>query len=219
VQALNLEPGTRNLQLQPMLTSLPLSRFLNALRSPDPTPGGGSAAALAGAAGASLLAMVSALPKPRAASPADLDRLKNAGERCTAAAERLESLIDRDAVAYDAVMAAYRLPKGSDDERRVRSERIQGAMRGAIDVPLEVMRTCGDALIEAASVAALGNANAASDVEVGIALLAAGLEGARANVEINLGTVKDEVYVAAVRTEAGRVQMAADTAVASAHRP
>jgi formiminotetrahydrofolate cyclodeaminase len=201
-----------------MLTSLPLSGFLAALRSPDPTPGGGSAAALAGAAGASLLAMVSALPKPRAASPADLDRLKIAGERCTAAAERLESLIDRDAEAYDAVMAAYRLPRGSDDEKRARSERIQKAMRGAIDVPLEVMRTCGEAAVEAASIAPLGNPNAASDVEVGLALLAAGLQGARANVEINLGAVKDEGYIAAVRAEAERTQKAADTAAASARR-
>jgi formiminotetrahydrofolate cyclodeaminase len=200
------------------LTHLPLSRFLNALRSPDPTPGGGSAAALAGAAGASLLAMVSALPKPRAASPADLDRLESARERCTAAAERLEALIDRDAEAYDAVMAAYRLPKGSEDEKRARSARIRQAMRGAIDVPLEVMRTCGDALIEAASIAALGNPNAASDVEVGIALLTAGLQGARANVEINLGSVKDEGYATAVRTDVERMQKAADTAVAAARR-
>jgi formiminotetrahydrofolate cyclodeaminase len=201
-----------------MLTSLPLSRFLASLRSSDPTPGGGSAAALAGAAGASLLAMVAALPKARASNPADLDRLKGAGDRSTALAERLESLIDRDSEAYELVMSAYRLPKGTEEEKRARSARIQDAVRGAIEAPLEVMRACADAIVEAAAVASLGNANAASDVEVGLELLMAGLKGARANVEINLGNVKDASYVGNVQAELTRVQREA-VAAARAARP
>ena len=201
-----------------MLTSLSLSRFLASLRSSDPTPGGGSAAALAGAAGASLLAMVAALPKARASNPDDLDRLKGAGDRSTALAERLESLIDRDSEAYELVMSAYRLPKGTEEEKRARSARIQDAARGAIEAPLEVMRACADAIVEAAAVASLGNANAASDVEVGLELLMAGLKGARANVEINLGSVKDASYVGNVQAELTRVQQEA-VAAARAARP
>lgn len=183
------------------LVDTSISSFLQALRSSAPTPGGGSASALAGAAGASLLTMVSALPKPRASGDADLQRLREAGDRCAAYAVQLEGLIDRDAGAYDMVMAAYRLPKNTDDEKAVRSERIQAAMKEAIESPLEMMRACAAALDEAAAVRDFGNANASSDVGVAVELLQAGLRGAQLNVEINLDSMKDTAYVAAVRSE------------------
>lgn len=179
-----------------------VSDLLAAFRSSDPTPGGGSAAALAGAVGASLLAMVSSLPKPRASSEKDLEDLRGAGSRCTALALELESLIDRDAEAYDMVVAAYRLPKGSADETATRAAGIQGALTAATEAPLDVMRRCAAALQFAGPVARLGNANAASDVRVAEGMLRAGLAGAAANVEINLGSVKDEAYVQRVRNEA-----------------
>ena len=89
-----------------------MSDLLAAFRSSDPTPGGGSASALAGAIGASLLAMVAALPKPRASSEEDMVALRDTGLRCTALAADLEPLVDRDADAYELVMERYRLPKG-----------------------------------------------------------------------------------------------------------
>jgi formiminotetrahydrofolate cyclodeaminase len=176
-----------------------LSTLLEEFRSAAPTPGGGSAAALAGALGASLLAMVASLPKPRATIDADLQRLGNAGARCTDLARRLEALIDRDAEAYDRVVSAYRLPKGSDAEKAARSAAIQAALKDAIEVPLDVMRACATAIDNAAVIAALGNANASSDVGVGVELLRAGRRGAQLNVEINLESVKDPEYVSAVR--------------------
>jgi len=185
-----------------------VSDLLAAFRSPDPTPGGGSAAALAGAAGASLLAMVAGLPKSRAASQEDLARLKAAGERCAAAAAALEALIDRDAGAYDLVMAAYRNPKATEEEKAARSAAIQAAMREAIAAPLDVMRAAAAAAEQGVVIAALGNPSASSDVRVGFALLGAGLRGAKLNVEINLGSVKDAAYVAAIREEIDTLERA-----------
>jgi formiminotetrahydrofolate cyclodeaminase len=185
-----------------------VTELLAALRSPDPTPGGGSAAALAGAAGASLLAMVASLPKSRAATEEDVARLKAAGERCTAAAVALEALIDRDAEAYDLVMAAYQKPKATDEDKAARSAAIQSAMREASAAPLDVMRSSAAAAEQGVVIAALGNPLASSDAQVGFALLGAGLRGAKLNVEINLGSVKDAVYVAKTRDEIDELERA-----------
>lgn len=190
--------------------------LLSAFRSSDPTPGGGSASALGGAVGASLLAMVAGLPKNAAATAADLERLQAAGARCADLALALESLIDRDAEAYEVVMGAYRLPKATDDEKAARSGRIQDGLRTATEVPLRVMRACMEAIEQGAVVARFGNRNASSDVQVGLELLAAGLRGARLNVEINLASLKDADYVMRVRDESGRLSLQCDRAVEAA---
>ena len=187
------------------LADASVSVLLAAIRSSEPTPGGGSASALAGAAGASLLAMVAGLPKPRANEAADLDRLKDAVVRCTAIAVRLESLIDEDSEAYNTVMAAFKLPKGSDEEKAARSNGIQRALTTATEAPLQVMHHCAEALSIAPAVIELGNENAVTDAQVGIGLLQAGLRGAAANVDVNLGSLKDATYVARVREEAARL--------------
>jgi formiminotetrahydrofolate cyclodeaminase len=182
-----------------------VSNLLAAFRSPDPTPGGGSAAALAGAIGSSLLAMVAALPKSRAATEEDAERLTAAGERCAALSAELEALVDRDSEAYDLVMAAYKRPKGTDEEKTARSADIQAAMRDAIAAPLAVMRACAATAEQGVVIAGLGNPSASSDVRVGFELLGAGLRGAGLNVEINLDSVKDEDYVAGIRGEVDRL--------------
>jgi methenyltetrahydrofolate cyclohydrolase len=190
------------------LTTLSVSDLLVAFRASDPTPGGGSAAALAGAVGASLLAMVAGLPKSRAATEEDAARLKAAGDRCAALAAELEALIDRDSEAYDLVMASYRKPKATDEEKAARSAGIQAAMRQAIAAPLAVMRTSAAAAEQGVVIATLGNPSAASDVRVGFELLGAALRGARLNVEINLGSVKDGEYAAKIRGEAEELERA-----------
>jgi len=183
------------------LTERRVDDLLQAFRSPDPTPGGGSAAALAGALGASLLAMVAGLPKSRAATEEDAERLQAAGRRCAAIAGDLTTLVDRDSEAYDLVVGAYQQPKRTDEEKSARSAAIQQAMRAAIAAPLDVMRACAAAAEQGVVVAALGNPSASSDVRVGFELLGAGLRGAKLNVEINLGSVKDAAYVETVRRD------------------
>jgi formiminotetrahydrofolate cyclodeaminase len=198
------------------LIDRPVGDLLAAFRSPDPTPGGGSASALAGAIGASLLAMVSGLPKSRAATEEDVERLAAAGTRCGELAERLADLVDADASAYEQVVSAYRLPKVSDADKQKRTLRIQEALRHATDTPLNVMRTCSAAIEQGEVVAQFGNPNASSDVQVAMEMLGAGLRGARLNVEINLGSVKDAAYAEHVRAEAGRLSLEAERGIAAA---
>jgi methenyltetrahydrofolate cyclohydrolase len=187
------------------LTHKSVKALLEEFRSAAPTPGGGSAAALAGAVGASLLAMVAGLPKPRASADPDLQTLRQAGERSTALAIELEGLVDRDSEAYELVVSAYRLVKGTDEEKAVRARRIQEALVVAIAAPLDVMRACRAAMALGPALQEHGNPNAASDVQVGLELLGAGLRGARLNVEVNLASVKDPAYVAKVTAEIGRL--------------
>lgn len=198
------------------LTGKTISDALAAFRSSDPTPGGGSAAALAGAVGASLLAMVAGLAKPRTSTGAEAVELRDAGVRCTVLASHLEALIDRDAEAYDMVVRAYRLPKGTDDEKVARTARIQEALKAATDAPLDVMRRCEEALGFASTIGRLGNPNAGSDVQVAIYMLRAGLAGAAENVAINLGNVNDAVYVARVRKESAVLSESAGATAPSA---
>jgi methenyltetrahydrofolate cyclohydrolase len=191
------------------LTALSVSELLSAFRSSEPTPGGGSASALASAVGASLLAMVAALPKPRTTGEQDVNRLAEAGRGCTALAVQLEALIDQDSAAFDLVVGAFRLPKSTDDEKAARAGAIQKALIAATEAPLEVMRRSSAALSLSSTVSDLGNQNAASDVQVAIGLLRAGLQGARHNVEINLGSVKDAAYVERVVKESARLSESA----------
>ena len=156
---------------------------------------------MSGAVGASLLAMVAGLPKPQATSDEDLATLQHAGARCTDLALQLERLVDKDTEAYDLVVGAYRMPKATDEEKAARTAGIQSALQAATDAPLEVMRRCAEALGFADAVGRFGNANAASDAKVAVALLGAGLAGAHENVETNLGSVKDVAYAQRVREE------------------
>lgn len=188
-----------------MLVDLSVHDLLAKFSSSDPTPGGGSASALSSAIGASLLMMVCGLPKTKSNSDEDRTRLQAAALTLTGYRQELTEAVDADTRAYDQVVAAYKLPKATDDEKRVRKDAIQRAMRAATDVPLRVMRLSADALKESAIVAAHGHSGASSDVGVAIALLKAGLEGARLNVDINVGSIADEPYVSAVRAEVGRL--------------
>jgi methenyltetrahydrofolate cyclohydrolase len=201
-----------------LLTEQTVETFLAAIRSSNPTPGGGSASALAGAMGASLLAMVAGLPKSRAETAEDAERLKAAGGQCAALARDLETLIVRDSDAYNQVLAAYKLPKGTDAEKAARSAAIQEGFSAAIAAPLDVMRACAAAAEQSVVVASLGLASASSDVQVGVELLNAALRGARLNVETNLGSVKDADYVANVRSDARDLERAIAQETAAARR-
>lgn len=198
------------------LSAHPLPELLAAFRSSEPTPGGGSASALAGAVGASLLAMVAGLAKPRATTQEDLERLTVAGARCGALSEQLSALIDRDSDAYNLVVGAFRLPKGTDEEKAARGHAIQAAMHAATTTPLEVMRACEDGIEEAGVVAAFGNRNASSDVRVALELLGAGLRGAKVNVEINLGSVKDAAFAGTAKADAERMAAGGEAGIAAA---
>ena len=200
------------------LIDQPLRDLLSSFSSTDPTPGGGSASALASALGASLLMMVTGLTKTRSNTPDDRTALDRAAGELSILRRNLSDAIDADTAAYDLVVAAYRLPKASADEQQARKAAIQRALRSAIDVPLGVMRLSNRALAEAAAVATHGHRAAASDVGVAVALLQAGAAGARLNVDINLQSISDVAYSEGVRSELSALAKEIPNAAAAVER-
>jgi formiminotetrahydrofolate cyclodeaminase len=178
-----------------------LADLIDAFSSTDAVPGGGSAAAVAGAVGVSLLMMVAGLPKTRTGRPEETADLAEASSRLHPLRDALLELVDRDSDAYRQVLAAFRLPKASEAERAARTEAIDGATRAAIDAPLDIMRLCQQALRGAVIVASNGSRKTTSDVGVAVELLVAALRGARLNVDINLAGLNDEAYTARIRDE------------------
>jgi formiminotetrahydrofolate cyclodeaminase len=170
------------------LLSLSAKDLLDRFASSDPTPGGGSAAALAGALAASLVEMVAGLPKTRTGAPDEREKLDAAKATAKKAGARLRELVDLDTEAYNAVTAAYRLPKTSDAEKAARTAAIGKAMRQATEVPLETCEHAAQVLRAAAQALAHGNANAASDVRTAIALCRAALDAGAENVRVNVGS-------------------------------
>jgi len=199
-----------------MLADQSVRDLLAAFSSPAPTPGGGSAAALASAIGASLLLMVAGLPRTRTGSEEDRSVLASAAAALAGIRDELTAAIDRDAAAYDQVVAAYKLPKASSEEQAARKAAIQRALRAASEVPLTVMRLSSSALEQAAAIAVHGHRAAASDVGVAIAVLRAGLQGAALNIEINVSSVTDAGYVESANAEVARLSARAGQAADAA---
>lgn len=194
----------------------PLSDLLAAFSDPTPTPGGGSASALTAALGVSLLAMVAQMGRTRSGSDADRTALDHARAALLPIGDHVAGMIEEDARAYDAVVAAYRLPKATDDEKAARKSAIQSALRGAAEVPLDVMRACQAGLTAAIDVARCGNPSAASDVGVALELLQAGLRGAALNVRANLGSIEERGWVDGVAADVQRLEAAAPLLAADA---
>jgi len=186
-------------------TARSLGDVLDALSSNQPVPGGGSAAALTGAIGVSLLIMVADLPKTRTGADSEREALDDAAARLRVLRVTLGNLIDRDSTAYSKVIDAFRLPKQSSDEEVVRRRAIADAMRVATETPLETMLACQQALAEGPIVAANGMARAASDAGVAIELLNAALRGAALNVDVNLPEIHDTSFVERVRADRNRL--------------
>lgn len=187
------------------LVELSLVEFMRKLAGPDATPGGGSAAALSGALAASLVTMVGGLTVGRKGFEEVTETLDVMCEQGHAITEALTLAVDRDAEAYNGVMAAFGLPKSTDEEKATRSLAIQAAMTIASEVPFEVAEECL-ATAELAAIALLkGNPNASSDAAVGLLLALTGLEGAVMNVATNLDALKDAAYVAEKRQELERI--------------
>lgn len=173
------------------LLDLSVEDFLTTVASDRPVPGGGSVAALSGALGASLVAMVARLTLGREKYAAHQDEMRVVLSRALELQRRLADLVDEDTAAYESVMAAYKLARDSDEDKAQRNAAIQRALRRAAAVPLEVAVACAEVLALAVPVAARGNRNAASDAAVGAVVAHAGLMGAARNVHINLQSITD----------------------------
>ncbi|HUR28062.1 MAG TPA: cyclodeaminase/cyclohydrolase family protein [Planctomycetota bacterium] len=173
-----------------------LVEFADALAARTATPGGGSMAAYLTATGAALVAMAcrfTAGEKFAAVEASTMD----AAAKLDELRPRALQLVDLDSRSYDAVTAAFALPKSDDAAKAARTAAVQGALKGALEVPFETMQLALAALELAAPVAAAVNPNLRSDCAVGARCLATALEGAFLNVRINAGSIKDAAYVAA----------------------
>ncbi len=181
--------------------------LLDAVAAPTPTPGGGSVAALAGALAASLGQMVAAMSRQKKSQAAYAEQLTAALDELRAAADALGGAVDRDAAAYDAVMAAFRLPKVTPQEESARKAAIQRATRGATEVPLEVAETAAALYELLGQLEPLSSASMISDLRVGRLMAAAAARGALENVSINLESITDAEYAAAMREKAAAVEL------------
>jgi formiminotetrahydrofolate cyclodeaminase len=178
----------------PRFADLTVSAFVDALANTEPTPGGGTASAIAGAMGTALLMMVAGLQKTRGNNDAERATLGDVRTTLVSVRDRLLTLADTDTEAYNQVIAAFRLPKATDDDKAARREAIQRGTRAATEAPLEILRTVVEALGHGKPVAQFGNPSAASDVRVALELLEAAASGASANVEINLTSLDDDAF-------------------------
>ena len=187
------------------LVELDVLKFLDVVDSNSPAPGGGSVSALASSLGASLARMVAHLSFGKKNYEALTDDVKakfvvNFDELLKIKNE-LNNLIDRDSEAYNTVMAAYKLPKETDEEKAARNTEIQKSLKYAIQTPYDIVVLSGKAISLLGEILANGNQNAITDIGVGTMLLMVGLEGGILNVKVNLSSIKDTAYVEKITKE------------------
>ena len=178
-----------------------IRRYLDDASAGEPTPGGGSVAALAGALGMSMACMAANFTVGRKKYQKIEPEVRRHLETCAAAREELLALMDEDTRAYAAVGAAYGMPRETDDQRAARAEAVQQALRTAMDCPLRALRACRRTSEAIAALADMANPNLISDVGVAALLCEAALRAAKLNVEINLRELKDASLAAATRAE------------------
>lgn len=204
----------------PGIVDLTVSEFLRQLAAEQPTPGGGSVAALAGALGAGLVCMVCVYTIARERYRDVDDRARRLLARASELQGDFERATEADAAAYQSFADARRLPRDSEGQRAARSAAMQQALRDSTDVPLDVAAAAGE-LVGLAHVAAeIGNESLISDAAVAASLAFAAFQSARVNVELNAAGITDPAYAQAAHERlalAGRAEDL-DLVVRSTHR-
>lgn len=180
-----------------------LRDFIEAVGSAEGPHGAASTAAVAGGLGSSLLLMVAALPQTRSDSVADRAKLVEAATALTSVQQQLIETIETETAVK--LFTARSMPQSSEAQRSERLGAIQLALRASADVPLEVMRLCAQGLEVAATIAAHGARAASADLQLGIALLQTGFDGARSNLERKLSSFTDAAYVTSVADDIVRL--------------
>lgn len=169
-----------------------IQRFLDELAAPTPTPGGGSASALAGALSASLVAMVAGLSVKKGKIAGA--RVQQIQRKALAIQKRLLRAVQEDARSYEAVMAAFRLPKETERQRERRKRKVEEALKRATKPPLTVCEASISLLEHCLVLLSRGNPSAWSDTSVATLLAHAAMEGGFFNIEINLESIDDKAF-------------------------
>ena len=173
------------------LAELKTAEFVDLLASDAPAPGGGSAAALEGALGAALTAMVCSLTIGKKKYAEFEEIAKSAQAKANDLKARFVDVMDRDTEAFNVVSAAFGMPKATDEEKAARSAAIQKGLEGCTKTPFEMMELAVETLELTASILGKSNDSAASDLGVSALSLRAAIQGAWLNVLINIGSLKD----------------------------
>lgn len=192
--------------------------FLDELASKAPTPGGGSVSALMGAQSAALTGMVCHLTIGKAKFADVEDDMRALLAQSEALRSRLTDLIQQDIDVFNRLMAAYALPKGSEQETAIRGAAIQTALCAAMEVPLDCARACREAVELSRAAALKGNPAAVSDAGVAVMAAYGGLKSAVLNVYINAGGIKDKAYTEAKLAELKAIAAGADAAADDIYR-
>ncbi len=182
-----------------------LGDFLRETASSSPTPGGGSVSALAGALSGALSTMVASLTAGKEGFEDVKPEMDKIATDAYDSAEKLAWAIAKDAEAFDGVMAAYGLPKSTEEEKSARRTAIQSAMKHAAEVPLSVAKNARLAAGFAKTVLDKGNPNTCTDAAVAWLLALTSIEGACLNVAVNLDAIKDQQFVTEYKTEVAKL--------------
>ena len=177
-----------------MTTDISLVTFLDDLASERPTPGGGGAAAACGAIGAALVSMVANLTIGKKNYEAVSEDLAAVNAKAEALRAELTRAIEEDAVAFNSVMAAYGLPRATEEEKAKRAAAIQAALKDATLAPLRAVKACFEVIRLSAAAAEKGNLNVISDAGVAVLAANAGLRSAALNVFVNAKAIKDRDF-------------------------
>ncbi len=183
------------------LADLSIKEFLAKTASNSPVPGGGSIAALSAAIAAGLSEMVAHLTIGKKGYEALEEEMQEIAKNAFQYRERLIRYIDKDSDAYNDVMAAFKLPKGTEQERNNREGAIQEALINATLVPLNVARDAFKIIELAGKVVKQGNKNAVTDALVAVMMSRTAALSALYNVKINLASIKDTDFVEEIREE------------------
>ncbi len=185
--------------------------FVEETASESPAPGGGSISAAMGAMGAALATMVANLSSHKRGWDARWEEFSTWAQKGKALHDELLRLIDEDTDAFNRIMDAFGLPKGTPEEVAARKQAIQEATKGAIEVPLRVMQVACDAMEVVRAMAEIGNPASISDAGVGALAARSAVMGAHLNVRINAKDVQDRAWVADILARAQSIE---DQAVA-----
>jgi formiminotetrahydrofolate cyclodeaminase len=177
-----------------MMLQSSVEKFLDDLASAAPTPGGGSAAAIMGAMGAALISMVCNVTLGKKGQEAAAPEMQSVRDQAEKLRARLTAMVAEDVAAFDALMAAYRLPKGTEEEKAHRLQAIQSSLRGATETPLACARACAEVIALSQRAGEHGFAGVISDAGVGVLAANTALRSSALNVYINAPSLKDRAF-------------------------
>ena len=192
------------------LSDMTVESFTHETASESPAPGGGSISAAVGAFGAALGTMVANLSAHKRGWDERWEEFSDWAEEGKVCHDELLALIDADTGAFNEIMAAFGLPKGSDSEKEARERAIEEATKRAILVPLRVMEVALESMKVIKAMAEIGNPNSASDAGVGALCARAAVRGAFMNVKINSSNIEDKGWVEGILKKGEAIEKRAD---------